>query len=674
MMEALNPILQWLNQHPNWACLATFIIAAGESIAIIGTIVPGTVMMTAIGTLAGAAVIPLIPTLICAILGAVVGDGISYMLGHHFKDRIRLIWPFRNNPSWLEKGESFCHRHGGKSVFIGRFVGPVRAIVPVIAGMLGMKPIKFYIANILSAIGWAPAYMLPGIILGAVSLELPPDIAVHVILMLLLVILFIVFVVWTVYKIFFHIGYRIDRALNALWNKLKNSHYAHVITTLLKHHNPHKTHGQLVLAFYLIVVVICLAGLAHYIAAHSSSTIFLNYALYHFFRSLRSPGADNAALFITLLGENRVILPIITILFGWLLFTKRNYLAWHVLVLGLLATISISVIKPLVHSARPWGIPLSSDSFSFPSGHATLATIFYIGLALLIGQIYPSKRKQLIFSAIIIALVVSLSRLYLGAHWFTDVVAGWLLGSALIMLVTISYNRQKNPRHDFGKIAAFTFLVFICVYSFTCLHYFYRFQQQYTVIDYPARTTSIDKWWQQSDTHAPIFRINRIGLASQVLNLQWIGNLTDIEKTLLQNGWQHPPERNWISVLLRITDVQSSEYLPLVSPLHHDKKPALVLIKHTQDNKQVMVIRLWDSNIIVAPRTETLWVGTVSLIPRTYNWLFKKKSEEVANTPDIIFPTQTPEQYDMMTITLSPTAIHRKYKLSPAILLLKPKF
>src|SRR5579883_2383467 len=197
MSDIVSPLLQWLNAHPQLAGLVTFIISAGESVAIVGTIVPGSIMMTALGTLAGAGVIPLWETIFWAILGAIVGDGISYWIGHYFKARLPKVWPFRNYPTLLKNGEVFIHKYGSMSVFIGRFVGPVRALVPLVAGMLGMRPLTFTIANVTSAIGWAPAYMLPGILLGAASTELPPDIAIHVILVLFLIFLFIILCVWT---------------------------------------------------------------------------------------------------------------------------------------------------------------------------------------------------------------------------------------------------------------------------------------------------------------------------------------------------------------------------------------------------------------------------------------------------------------------------------------------
>src|SRR3990167_9353837 len=112
MSDIVAPLLQWLNANPQWAGLVTFIISASESVAIIGTIVPGSITMTAIGALAGAGIIPLWETLFWAMLGAVIGDGISCWMGHYFNDRLRRIWPFSTNPNLLEQGEGFVLKYG----------------------------------------------------------------------------------------------------------------------------------------------------------------------------------------------------------------------------------------------------------------------------------------------------------------------------------------------------------------------------------------------------------------------------------------------------------------------------------------------------------------------------------------------------------------------------------
>ncbi len=669
MSDTINPMLQWLNANPHWAGLATFLISAGESIAILGTIVPGSVTMTAIGTLAGAGVIPLWPTVICAILGAIIGDGISYMIGKHFKEHIRQIWPFRNNKEWLDKGEYFFHKHGGKSVFIGRFVGPVRAIVPVIAGMMGMKPFQFYLANITSAIGWAPAYMLPGIVLGVASLELPPDIAVHAILSLLMIILFVIFCFWTTIKFFVMVSNQIESVLNRLWRSLQRSRYAQIITVALRHHNIHKTHGQLVLAFYFIITATCFCYLTCYVMSHGSPNSLINNSLMHFFRSLRTPTFDQIMLAFTLLGEKQIVVPVIFLLSGWLWFTNRTYLAWHVLFLGILTIGGSEVIKDLVHSPRPGGIVQSPASYSFPSGHTTLSTVFFVGIALITSLAYPQRRKFLVFSGMLIALLVGISRLYLGAHWFTDVLAGLLLGASILIFISISYNRKLDTQNNYGKVGFLALIMLLIGCGGLAFHSFQHLSKNYSLADYPISHITETSWWDHTDSHIQNFRVNRFGVASQPLNVQWSGSLTTIQSTLLANGWETPPERDWISVLQRVTDVQSSENVPLVSPIHLDKKPVLILIKRTNNKKNVLVLRLWESSIVLDPNNQPLWVGTVSLIPSTYNWIFKKSSEEIEIDANVLL-ANTPKDLELKRVTL-PIPAGKKHKSPPVIMLIR---
>src|SRR5579883_780393 len=392
MSDIVSPLLQWLNANPQWAGIATFIISAAESVAIVGTIVPGSITMTAIGTLAGAGIIPLWATILWAMLGAIVGDGISYWIGHYFKERLHRLWPFKNNPAVLQKGETFVHKYGVMSVFIGRFVGPVRALVPLVAGMLGMKPLQFTIANVTSAIGWAPAYMLPGILLGAASTELPPDIAIHVILVLFLIFLFIILCVWTAYKAFQLLSHQTEQILIHLWESLKKSRHFSLSTVLLRHHNPQKYYGQLILAFYFLLTSILFLCLIFYVKWVGPAHVLVNDALFHLFRGIRNPLADTIMLDITLLGQKEVIIPVAAVLFLWFIITKRLRAACHIFALGFLAAGSIFVFKHLTQTIRPWGIANSPETFSMPSGHTTLAATIYMGIAFMIATTMSSKR------------------------------------------------------------------------------------------------------------------------------------------------------------------------------------------------------------------------------------------------------------------------------------------
>jgi undecaprenyl-diphosphatase len=127
----------------------------------------------------------------------VVGDAISYTLGFWLKDRIKTLWPFRNHLPLIARGEAFFARHGGKSVFIGRFIPGVKAVVPGIAGMFGMDYRHFSVINVTSAFVWAAAHILPGMLLSAwlKSMGLSLELAI-IVGALVLVVLFLLLHYW----------------------------------------------------------------------------------------------------------------------------------------------------------------------------------------------------------------------------------------------------------------------------------------------------------------------------------------------------------------------------------------------------------------------------------------------------------------------------------------------
>lgn len=160
--ETYQAFEEWIIANPGWAGLSIMLISMCESLAVIGLFIPGLVAMGIIGGLVSTGALEILPTLLWAVIGAILGDGISYSIGRHFKEHLPYYWPFSRFPKWLARGEAFFVKHGGKSIIVGRFVGPVRPFIPVVAGMMSMDPRQFFLANVLSALVWAPVYMAPG--------------------------------------------------------------------------------------------------------------------------------------------------------------------------------------------------------------------------------------------------------------------------------------------------------------------------------------------------------------------------------------------------------------------------------------------------------------------------------------------------------------------------------
>jgi len=171
MMDSIiHTVVGYTAAHPDMAFFVISATAFGESFAFLSLLFPGTAILIAAGALAKAHAIDPVSAAVAGCIGAILGDAISFWIGRRFDAVIPGVWPFRRHPQSLAQGIDFFRGYGWAGVFIGRFFGPLRAVVPLAAGMLKMATLPFYLANILSAIIWAPALLLSGYLLsGAAS-------------------------------------------------------------------------------------------------------------------------------------------------------------------------------------------------------------------------------------------------------------------------------------------------------------------------------------------------------------------------------------------------------------------------------------------------------------------------------------------------------------------------
>lgn len=157
-----HDVLQFVRANEGWAVPLVFVLSFGESLAFVSLLVPATVILVGIGALVGASGIAFVPIWLAAALGAACGDWLSYWFGHTFKSTVATMWPLSRSPQLLPRGEAFVRRWGIPGVFIGRFFGPARAAVPLVAGIFGMSYWPFQAANFSSAFLWAAVVLAPG--------------------------------------------------------------------------------------------------------------------------------------------------------------------------------------------------------------------------------------------------------------------------------------------------------------------------------------------------------------------------------------------------------------------------------------------------------------------------------------------------------------------------------
>jgi len=157
-----HDVINFVREHQAWGPLIVFVLAFGESLAFVSLFIPAWAILVGIGALINASGIAFWPILVAAALGAAAGDWLSYWIGITFKEPIAHVWPLSKYPDLLPRGHAFMERWGMLGIFIGRFFGPLRASVPLIAGILEMPYWHFQIANVASAFLWAYVLLIFG--------------------------------------------------------------------------------------------------------------------------------------------------------------------------------------------------------------------------------------------------------------------------------------------------------------------------------------------------------------------------------------------------------------------------------------------------------------------------------------------------------------------------------
>ena len=155
-------VIDFVRENQVWGLPIVFALAFGESLVFVSLFIPAWAILVGIGALINASGIAFWPILIAAALGAAAGDWLSYWVGITFKEPIAHVWPLSKYPDLLPRGHAFMEKWGMLGIFIGRFFGPLRASVPLIAGILEMPYWHFQLANVASAFLWAYVLLIFG--------------------------------------------------------------------------------------------------------------------------------------------------------------------------------------------------------------------------------------------------------------------------------------------------------------------------------------------------------------------------------------------------------------------------------------------------------------------------------------------------------------------------------
>ncbi|MBD3873736.1 bifunctional DedA family/phosphatase PAP2 family protein [Stutzerimonas kunmingensis] len=403
MGQWLETLTQWLAGHPQWLGLALLIVACMECLAVVGLIIPGTVLVFAIAVLAGSGVLSLGETLLLGFIGGLIGDLLSYALGRRYHQGIRSLRGLRDHPEWLVQAEHYFQRYGVASLLVGRFIGPLRPMLPMTAGMLDMPFGRFLLVSLCAAAGWSMAYLLPGWSAGA-AIRLPLEDGF-----------------WSEAGIV--VGALLTLIAATAFGSLRGLRWVSALSAGLG--------------------VAILLGL-FFGWPHLKE---LDEGLLAVIQGARSTTFDRIMVIVTRAGDFHTQLWA-AVLLCLLLLVARQWRAALFAILTLLGTaLANGALKATFARVRPEVLMEPLSSYSFPSGHSSAAFAFFLTLGVLAGRGQPPRlRLAWLVLASLPATAIALSRVYLGVHWTTDVTAGALL-AASICAASLTLVQWRSPLH-----------------------------------------------------------------------------------------------------------------------------------------------------------------------------------------------------------------------------------
>ena len=436
--------------------LGVLVLVGLESL---GLPLPGETALLTASAYAAAGHLSIVGVVVAAVVGAVLGDAAAYWIGR--TGGLALVRRYgrllRIDDAKLERAQAFYQRHGGKTVFFGRFVSLLRMLAALLAGVTRMPYARFTLFNVAGGICWATLFGALGYGFGRQLPAIEHTVGQVGALIGLLAALVVVVVVgpWLVHHagdLTAGLGRGIHRLGN--WTPVRRSRarYPGAWAFLGRRFAAGEYLGlHLTIGLALSLGALWLfGGISEDVIHHEPITQF-DITVANVLHQHASATVTEIAKGITLLGSPAVIA-------GWalivaaVLLARKDYLTeggWIAALAG--GGLLDGVLKQIFHRPRPvWDLPLlTARGFSFPSGHAMGSLLAYGMLAYLVWRQMdnPRGRAALVGCTLVLILLIGLSRLYLGVHYFSDVVAGYAAGTVwLAACVTGLEVARRRPR------------------------------------------------------------------------------------------------------------------------------------------------------------------------------------------------------------------------------------
>jgi membrane protein DedA with SNARE-associated domain len=589
MEHAYVHLLHLLGAHAQWTLAVVFAAAFLESVAVIGTVVPGSTTMFLAGALVGTGSLNLGWLLACALAGAVGGDGLSYWLGHRYRFAMANCWPLRRHPQILAAGQQFFARHGARSVVFARFIAPVRAIVPVVAGMAGMRPARFYAMNVLSALLWAPAHILPGIVFGT-SLQLAGAVSFR----LVAVIAILAALGWLSYRLMHallaraHAWAVVSHQRLLSWAQRHRGRPATLVAHALD--PAHPAAGTIVVISALVLLSAWLFFSVFEGVANGEPVVQIDLSVYRFLRSVRSPWADALFASLAALGSVPTLTALIATVVLWMTYERRWQTVAYWLAAAAFSQFLILAIQLTVRHAPP--VSAGASVFGFPSNDVAASAIVYGFLAfLLVRRVGTLQGIAVATFGTAIVAAVALAGLYFGRYAFSDALGGAAFAAiwiAVVALVAVWRHPQLPPRRAFMPA-----IVAGVLGASVSAQWMFAPTPTAGPSSRPPTLISKAQWTDTVWRTFACYRSDMAGERREPITVQWSASRTQIEAQLRARGWIEGPLLSARSLLSLVAPNPAATALPVLPRLDNGTPSVLVFMRERTARGERDVLRFW---------------------------------------------------------------------------------
>ena len=466
-----------------------------------------------------------------------------------------------------------------------------------------------------SAIAWTLAHLGPGILAGT-ALNALGQVSTRLALVIgaLCLILFVAVMLGRWLILIILPLFPDAHAAIVNWFRRRPDRVSQWIATTFDPDHP-RSLGMLVSALLLLVTMPAFFWFVGEVAP-GEPMVRADVAILNLFAGLRSPIADQIMVFFTTLGDG-IVVTAVSIAVAVYLFAKK---AWRRATGFLIAiggtAIFVPVIKTLLQRSRPLELYAGADAFSFPSGHATLNAVLFGICAVLIAHDRNRWAKAAIFSVTAIYVItISFSRVYLAAHWISDVLAGLLFGVAMIAAFAFVFGPIHNEKIGRNMLAS---IVIATLALFGGWHVTVTLDKALATYE-PRSDLQVlteTEWRTQGWMQLPQYRIELSGDTEEPLVIQYVGNPESFAAMLVPHGWQKPPKWSLTAASGFVEGQTPAEKLPTLPRTQNGRRPTLVLLHKDEtpapENGR-WVLRLWPSKfrLLQNGSLKPVYVGSV---------------------------------------------------------------